>query len=175
MNLHARIAATAFAALLLGAAAASPACSREPKIVPYEVVEQGNDSAFADKGPVLDFIPDEDRFGDFYAALHINRIPITAPPPVDFGSSFVFYVSSGRKMTGGYSIKVIGVRTWRRTLVIKAHLLKPLPDSYLTQMITNPYVLLSVPRPGTSGLKYDRVELHDWTGDTLFTLRFRPR
>jgi hypothetical protein len=168
------VSAAACAVLLIGAAVFPGATRRGPKSVPFEVIERGNDSAFADEGPVLDLLPDEEKYDAFYAALHMNKIPAKAPPPVDFGSKFVLYVSYGRKQTGGYAIRVINVRTLRRSLVVKAQLKKPLPDGYLTRMITNPYVLLSVPGAGTAGVRYDRVELRDLTGDLLFTLTFRP-
>jgi hypothetical protein len=171
MTYRARFISWAACAVLLTGAVVFPGANpRKSKTVPFEVIERGTDSAFADKGPVLDLLPDEGRLGAFYAALHMNKIPAKAPPHVDFGSNFVLYISFGRKQTGGYSVKVLNAKIIRRALVVKAQLEKPPPNSYLIQMITDPYVLLTVPCTGASGLEYDRVELHDWNGDVLFTL-----
>jgi hypothetical protein len=175
MTHRARFTAWAACAVLLAGAAALPGANhRKPRVVPFEVIERGNDSALAGKGPALDLLPDEGGFGAFYAALHGNKIPPREPPKVDFRSNVVLYVSFGRKQTGGYRVEVLDALIHRRALVISAQLAEPPPNSYLIQMITNPYVLVSVPRAEAAGVRYDRVELRDRAGDIRFTLATKP-
>ena len=139
----------------------------------FRVIERGADAAFGDVGPAVAFVTGQARFLSFYAALHMNRVPAPDLPEVDFGADALVYISFGRQRTGGYSIEVLDARVSRGVLVIQAQLLRPLPESFLTQAITKPYVLLVVPTENETGGGYSRVELRDEKGEPLASMALR--
>jgi hypothetical protein len=141
----------------------------------FRVVELGADAAFGDTGPAVALITGQAGFSSFYAALHANREPAPDPPAVDFGAEACVYISFGRQRTAGYSIDHLDVRVSHGVLVIRAQLLKPPRGSFLTQAITEPYVLLAVPAENETGGGYSRVELRDDKGEPLASTALRVR
>ena len=139
----------------------------------FRIIERGADAAFGDAGPAVAFATGQAGFSSFYTALHINRVPAPDPPEVDFDAEACVYISFGRQRTGGYSIEVLDVRVSRGALVIQAHLLRPLPGSFSTQAITEPYVLLVVATKYETGGGYSRVELRDEKGEPLASMALR--
>ena len=139
----------------------------------FRVIERGTDAAFGDAGPAVAFVTGRAGFSSFYAALHMNRVPAPDPPAIDFGADACVYISFGRQRTGGYSMEVLDARVSRGVLVIKAQLLRPLPGSFLTQAITEPYVLLVIPAENETGGVYSRVELRNEKGEPLASMALR--
>jgi len=140
--------------------------SKPEREVPFTILEEGVNSALSDREPLLTIIEDQDKLESFYSFLHRNRIPRPEPPELAFESSFVVYVSYGQKNTSGYSIDLLRIDIQRSVLVINSQLKRPLPDSFQAQVITNPYLLLLLPR---DVLKNKRVDLRDEKGETLYS------
>lgn len=67
-------------------------------------------------------------------------------PNVNFETRSVILVQQGQRTTGGYSIEVRGVRQTDGGLVVQVNEQKPNTDGFVTQVITSPFVLVSVPR-----------------------------
>ncbi|MDC3954664.1 protease complex subunit PrcB family protein [Polyangium jinanense] len=76
---------------------------------------------------------------------------VGSPPPegLDFQREWVFLYAPGTMPTGGYEadISYIGRSTDGRTLTIETRLFEPGHHCFVTQALTNPYVLVSFPRP----------------------------
>jgi len=87
---------------------------------------------------------------------------VPSPPEVDFTENAILFISYGEQKTAGYSINVRSVFKRNGTLIVKAVLISPPPDVFTAQVITNPYVLLTVPAGD-----YSRVELRNDIGEVL--------
>jgi hypothetical protein len=92
----------------------------------------------------------------------MNKIPIPEPPEIDFSRSLLLFVSYGEQRTAGYSIEIRKVYERNGTLVVQAVLLGPPGESLIAQVITTPYLLMTVSRE-----HYRRVELVGEIGEVL--------
>ncbi|WP_170319633.1 protease complex subunit PrcB family protein [Polyangium spumosum] len=76
---------------------------------------------------------------------------VGSPPPEDlnFQREWVVLYAAGTMPTGGYEadISYIGRSTDGRTLTIETRLIEPGATCFVTQALTNPYVLVRFPRP----------------------------
>jgi hypothetical protein len=76
---------------------------------------------------------------------------VGGPPPeeLDFQREWVILYAAGTQPTGGYvaDISYIGRSTDGRTLSIETRLTEPGAHCFVTQALTNPYVLVRFPRP----------------------------
>lgn len=68
-------------------------------------------------------------------------------PEVNFNTRAVVLVRQGQKPTGGYGIAVAEIRREDRTLFVRVDERSPSPGSIRTQVITSPFVAVSIPRP----------------------------
>ena len=67
-------------------------------------------------------------------------------PEVDFSESTVFAAMLGSKSTGGYSIEPIEAKDLGDSIEIRVREVAPTPDCEVTQALTNPYFIGSIPR-----------------------------
>ena len=76
---------------------------------------------------------------------------VGSPPPegLDFQREWVVLYAAGTMPTGGYvaDISYIGRTNDGRGITIETRLVEPGPDCFVTQALTNPYVLVRFPRP----------------------------
>ena len=68
-------------------------------------------------------------------------------PEVNFATRAVLVVFQGRQPTGGYSIEVAEIRRDGTVLAVKVNERGPAFGDVTTQVITSPFVAVSVPRP----------------------------
>jgi len=130
--------------------------------VRYSVLESGDMAALDYKVPTLKILSDTKELGTFYRRLHSIRVPRPDPPDVDFSDSRVVFLSFGKQNTAGYSVELLSVYIKANVLVMEAMISTPLKDSMQAQVITHPYLLVTVPEAG-----YRRVELRDTKGEML--------
>ena len=130
--------------------------------VEYRILEEENHASFMDTGPSILVFTDHHEYEVFYKTIHIDREPVPVPPEADFTGNIVIFLSYGEKRTSGFSIEIRKLYTRGNALVIRAVLRSPPDDSFLSQVITQPYLILQAAWEG-----YIRVELIDETGDLL--------
>lgn len=84
-------------------------------------------------------------------------------PPLDFAEERLIYIHMGARRTGGFRLEMAGETAdlVDNTLVIPLIWGEPSKDAIVTQMLTHPCVLLSVPRGG-----YERIDVVDEQGRT---------
>ncbi len=68
-------------------------------------------------------------------------------PDVNFNTRACIIVYQGRKPTGGYSISITEIRRHELTIAVSASEQRPAPGNMTTQVITSPFVAISIPRP----------------------------
>lgn len=73
-------------------------------------------------------------------------------PEVNFNTRAVVLVRQGQKPTGGYGISVAEIRREDPTLFVRVDERSPSPGSIRTQVITSPFVAVSIPRPADNSI-----------------------
>ncbi len=68
-------------------------------------------------------------------------------PDVSFNTQAVVVVFQGQKPTGGYSVEVTGIRRDGTVLAVSINERRPASEDITTQVITSPFVAVSIPRP----------------------------
>jgi Bacterial protein of unknown function (DUF885)/PrcB C-terminal len=68
-------------------------------------------------------------------------------PDVNFNSRAVVVVYQGRRPTGGYSIELAEIRRDGTVLAVEVRERRPAFGDVTTQVITSPFVVVSIPRP----------------------------
>ena len=146
------IAACALGAGLLACAAGEP--------VALAPLESGAQSGVTERS--FRVVVDENAFRELHASVHNLRMSLPRPPDVDFAANVVLVAFLGRRSTGGYGtgfgdLTVEG-RVARATVVERS----PPEGAILTQAITTPYAMATLPRDGV-----EVVELVDGRGAIL--------
>ncbi|MFL6210859.1 MAG: DUF885 family protein [Pyrinomonadaceae bacterium] len=76
-----------------------------------------------------------------------NNIGGTRPPEVNFTTQAVVVVFQGHQPTGGYAVAMRGIRRDGTVLAISVEERRPASGDITTQVITSPFVAVTIPRP----------------------------
>ncbi|HKC62751.1 MAG TPA: DUF885 family protein [Pyrinomonadaceae bacterium] len=68
-------------------------------------------------------------------------------PEVSFDTRAVLVVYQGQKRTGGYGISIAEIRREGNTLVVRVNEQTPKPGEMATEVLTSPFIAVSIPRP----------------------------
>ncbi len=68
-------------------------------------------------------------------------------PDVSFDTRAVVVAYQGQRATGGFSIEITGIRRTGTVLAVTVSERRPASGSLTTQVITSPFVAVSIPRP----------------------------
>ncbi len=72
-------------------------------------------------------------------------------PDVNFDTHAVVVVYQGRQPTGGYSIEITGIKRVGTVLAVSVSERRPASGDITTQVISSPFVAVSIPRPPAGG------------------------
>lgn len=78
-------------------------------------------------------------------AAELARYSNETPQQLDFDSGRVLLVDMGSRPSGGYAIGVSSLDTAEDWVVANVTLVKPGPDCFVTQALTNPYQFVYIP------------------------------
>ena len=111
------------------------------------------------------WLPDQQKYESTFQAMFTGLMSDSRPQPapVNFDSHAMLLVSMGQQRTGGYSVKLaaakMGVANDRAKIQVQWTVKKP--DMMAIQMLTNPCLLLEVPRGN-----YKFIDVVDQSGVT---------
>ena len=111
-------------------------------VVEFSVVAYGAMSAY-EGGRRVEIVTNEEDWRQVWATIGGGR----PAPEVNFATRSVIVVYQGQKPTGGYSVSVEEIRRDGTVLAVRVNERRPASDSVTTQVITSPFVAVSVPRP----------------------------
>jgi hypothetical protein len=116
--------------------------------------------------PVVLWVDDPRRLQKIYADP--ARIPPPAPPAVDFTRDGVIFIGMGQQPTAGYGLDLApgGVRLQGVVLQVGVNWRTPPPGVMVPQVITQPCLVLRVPR-----VSFQRLEVVDQTGRVRASVR----
>lgn len=90
-----------------------------------------------------------------YAALWSQLVGTGAPLDVDFAKESVVFLLAGERPTGGHSIEVSSVAPdGSDGVVVTAAVKPPPPDSMNIQILTYPYNVIAVAKPGVTKVRW---------------------
>ena len=90
-------------------------------------------------------------------ALWKQHAPARPQPAVDFGREFVAALFLGSRPTGGFGVEVVGAGTKAGAFVVQYRETRPGPDAITTQVITSPFVLVTMPKVD-GDVMFERVQ-----------------
>ena len=113
------------------------------------IVQEWKGFNAAQEKPKKLVVKDQKAWKDAWATMKGNIQPKPEPPKVDFGKHEVIVVFMGRKMTGGYAVKIVRVYdNDKRIVTVKET--SPRPDGMVTMVVTlaltSPYHAVVVPK-----------------------------
>jgi len=112
-------------------------------VVEFSVIASGATSDY-EGGRRVELIANAEDWRQAWATVGGGR-PV---PEVNFVTRAVVLVFQGQKSTGGYSVSVEEIRRDGTALAVSVNERRPASDGVTTQVITSPFVAVSVPRPG---------------------------
>jgi uncharacterized protein (DUF885 family) len=128
-------------------ATVNEATDDQTRAVEFTVLATGTMSGH-DSGRALELLTNEDDWRRVWHEIGAGR-PL---PDVNFTTQAVVVAFQGQRPTGGYGISVRGVRRDGTVLAVSVEERRPASGDVTTQVITSPFVAVSIPRPaaGTS-------------------------
>jgi hypothetical protein len=108
--------------------------------VPFRVLASGTHSAITQ--PREWVIRDSARWRQLWRMTGHHA----SPPPVDFDSQMVIALFMGEQPSGGYSIGIARITDTPQGLQVEVRLQRPAPDSMVSMALTQPWVIVRLPR-----------------------------
>lgn len=85
-----------------------------------------------------------------FSKINSTREPGLSIPEIDFSESSVLFLAMGQRTTGGYTISVDRIVTEDNNWVVFVKKKGPGPTDFVTDVITTPYILVSIPKTTAS-------------------------
>ena len=118
--------------------------TEEAKPVEFSLLASGAMSAH-EGGRAVELITDEASWRRVWETIGGGR-PL---PDVSFDTRAVVVAYQGQQRTGGYSVEITGIKRVGTVLAISVNGRRPASGDVTTQVITSPFVAVSIPRPPT--------------------------
>ena len=125
-----------------GGGAGAQGGAEEAKPVEFSLLATGAMSAH-EGGRAVELITDEAAWRRAWETVGAGR-PL---PDVSFDTRAVVVAYQGQQRTGGYSIEITGIKRTGTVLAVTVSERRPASGSLTTQVITSPFVAVSIPRP----------------------------
>src|SRR5205085_10520332 len=125
-------------------AAVEQSPSEEAKPVEFSLLATGTMSAHEGVRAV-ELITDEAAWRRAWETIGGGR-PV---PDVSFDTRAVVVAYQGQQRTGGYSVEITGIKRVGTVLAVSVNERRPASGDVTTQVITSPFVAVSIPRPPT--------------------------
>lgn len=118
--------------------------AEESKPVEFSLLATGTMSA-REGARAVELITDQAGWRRAWEVIGAGR-PL---PDVSFDTRAVVVAYQGQKPTGGYSIEITGIKRTGTVLAVTVSELRPASGSFTTQVITSPFVAVSIARPSS--------------------------
>ncbi|MDT5156455.1 MAG: hypothetical protein QOH51_812 [Acidobacteriota bacterium] len=125
-----------------GTAAGAQTAAEEAKPVEFSLLATGTMSE-REGGRAVELITDEAGWRRAWETIGAGR-PL---PDVSFDTRAVVVAYQGQQHTGGYSVEISAIKRLGTVLAVSLNERRPASGSLTTQVITSPFVAVSIPRP----------------------------
>lgn len=128
--------------------------ARNPGDLPvnYKVIEEGQQSPLTSLSGVV--ITNREVWEVGYSYIHATKIPSPKAPTINFKDSVAILITLGERRTAGFGIEVESIVLKEGKLIVSTKEKCPKPGSGLLQVITQPYLILQVPR-----LNWEKIDI----------------
>lgn len=109
------------------------------------VVKEWKGSNAVQEAPKRIVVEDQKGWEEVWSGMEGNRHPKPKTPKIDFDTHKVIAVFMGRRMTGGYSVKITSIEE-KDKLVVKVKESGPPPGAMVTMALTSPYHVVVIPK-----------------------------
>ena len=130
--------------LLAGLVLASGAVEA-PKTPAVAIVKEWKGFYASQEAPKKVVAKDQKEWEEIWSSMQGKVQPKPETPKIDFDKNVVIAVFMGRKMTGGYSVKVLKIEE-KNKLVVTVKVSGPPPGAMVTMALTSPYHVVVVPK-----------------------------
>jgi uncharacterized protein (DUF885 family) len=127
-----------------GNATTGQTAAEEAKPVEFSLLATGTMSAHED-GRAVELITDEAAWRRAWEKIGGGR-PL---PDVSFDTRAVIIAYQGQQRTGGYSVEITGIKRTGTVLAVSVNERRPASGDVTAQVITSPFVAVSIPLPPT--------------------------
>jgi uncharacterized protein (DUF885 family) len=110
----------------------------------FSVLATGAFSSYAASARSAQLVMNQTEWANVWRMIGGERAPA---PDITFDTRAVVVVFQGQKPTGGYSISIAEIRRSGRELVVRTNEHAPARTDITTQVLTSPFVAVSIPRP----------------------------
>jgi len=147
--------------LMVGGCAHSTPSPTMHTAVPMAVIAGGPVAGGADTIPGGLWITNREQLDDLTKRMFESsriRSQGAGLPDIDFSTEGVLVVWMGRKTSGGYALELMAQQAEieNRTARVPVRWIEPRPGAVVTQMMTNPYLMIRLARGG-----YDTITIFD--------------
>ena len=122
----------------------SACATQQPQ--PFEVIHSGMQTGIRASGSQANVVTDRFELDELFKQITTRQIPVPEAPNVDFATDIVIYVARDPKPSGGYGLKVRSVMCDGGVMKVDLQEINPQGSANQTQVITQPYVLLTTAR-----------------------------
>lgn len=116
------------------------------------ILAGGTQTAAEPTEPLTVLATDDATYRSQWASL----IGPNEAPPVDFESEVAVILLAGERRTGGYWVAAESARVEGGELIVRAPIHSPAAGSIVTDVITSPYVVVSVKARGVTSLRWEK-------------------
>jgi hypothetical protein len=113
--------------------------------VNYEVLLEGTYSGIRE--PIQKVITTEDEWTNLWKKHVSVLVPQPPVPEIEFDQFVVVAIYAGEKNTSGYQVKIKEVLPAGPNITVRYKLVEPPANSFILQVITQPFVLLKIQKP----------------------------
>lgn len=118
------------------------------KTVEFKLLAQGTQSGIESQR--FEVIRDEVAFRSAWEAHAHAVTPTLGPPNVDFHTAMVIAAFAGTKSSGGYRLDITKISQDHDRLEVTLLLTQPDADCFVSEAMTQPYVVATTPRSSQS-------------------------
>lgn len=120
------------------------ACATQPQ--PFEVINSGVQTGIRANSSQANVVTDRFELDELFKQITSRQPSVSDAPNVDFTKDIVVYAARDPKPSGGYGLKVRSVKCDGGVMKVDLQEVNPQGSANQTQVITQPYVLLTTPR-----------------------------
>lgn len=112
--------------------------------LPHEVLLRGDDGTFT--GFTLHLVREDHEWEALWPRIAGRRFEPPPAPRVDFAQRTLILLALGERPSAGYGLEVRSLERRDVAIALRVAETRPLPDSMQAQVVTSPYLVLSLPR-----------------------------
>ena len=121
--------------------------------IPFSVILQGEHSNVDKQKNII--ITNNEELSSFYSKINMTRTPDFPVPKVNFKKNIVLGLFMGTKTTGGYSIEIDKIESYKNEIIVFYK--EKSPKGMATMVITQPCLIVSIPKKDLP-IRFKKVE-----------------